>query len=259
MRGQVGAENTHRSSSRASVVKRNRLVLASRLLCAALGGAGLGIRRAALLPKLVVAAVTAVCVVGVIALVFAIGNSHVAGRVAAGHGQSGRSGANTYTVASPSPTVDQQALQACIAEETVNCAETVPGLAQCMAEKRIDCNQSAAQQMLPAQINAASGAPMSESAAISAARQGGPASAASAPAAAQYMSLSQYYIMEPAERGAFPGLSPSRMVWVVTIHASVYDDPLPGSNPAIYSSYTVVIDAVSGQGLVYCVGCAAVG
>lgn len=194
-------------------------------------------------------------VVAVIAFVIVVGESHVANR-AAGQTQSPNSQGKPGVA--QSTTVDQQALKACIAQHTVNCEATVPGLAQCMAAKRTDCNQSA-QQMLPAQINAASGPPIAESDAINQARQFYGPTAASAPAVAKYISLSQYVAMEPAEAGAFPGLSTSRMVWVVTIHMTVYEEPLPGRTPTPEPYYTVVLDAVTGQTLVECVGCAAAG
>lgn len=215
-------------------------------------------RRFGLVRKLRAAVIAALVVAGVIGTVIVIGESHVASRAAAVPTRSLPSRNNTAG-GTQSDTVDQQALQACIAQRTVNCEATVPGLAQCMAEKRMDCNQSATQQMLPAQINAASGSPMSETDAISEARQFYPAAAASAPAAAKYMSLSQYVAMEPNEAGSFPGLSSSRMVWVVTVHASVYEDSMPGGSPTLKPYYTVVLDAVSGQTLVECVGCAAAG
>src|SRR3989442_12177320 len=44
--------------------------------------------------------------------------------------------------ASASSSVDQAALQACIAQRTVNCEQTVPGLSKCMAQRAI-CNEPA--------------------------------------------------------------------------------------------------------------------
>jgi hypothetical protein len=215
-------------------------------------------RRVGLVWNLRAAMLSALVVVATFGLVVVVSYSHVASRAAAEPTGSLQRGGNATSL-TQSATVDQQALQACMAQRTVNCEATVPGLAQCMAAKRMDCNQSGEQQMLPAQINATSGAPMSETDAINQARQFYPTAAATAPAAAKYMSWSQYTDMEPAEAGAFPGLSPSRMVWVVTIHTSVYEEPLPGRSPTLEPYYTVVLDAISHQTLVECVGCAAAG
>lgn len=215
-------------------------------------------RSVSVVRKLRTLVVSLALLAGVIALVFAIGESHLASRATtASANQRQQSTGSAATVGQSSP-VDQQAMQACIAQPTVNCEASVPGLAQCMAARRTDCNQAAAQQMIPAQIGSTSGAPMAEATAISEARRLHPGTA-SAPALVKQMSLSQYTAAEPNEAGAFPGLSSARMVWVVTIHASVLNDPLPGQTATLEPYYTVVFDVASGQTLVECIGCETAG
>ncbi len=156
--------------------------------------------------------------------------------------------------ASPTP-VDQQALQACIAQKTVNCETTVPGLAQCMAAHRVDCNQAATQQ----QPTAAASAEMGIGEAVSRALQFSPQATSQSPTLAKRMTLGEYVALDPNEASSFPGLALTRIVWVVTVHATIFSDPFPGQPPQSKNSYTIVFDALSRQGLVDCTGCATLG
>ena len=132
-----------------------------------------------------------------------------------------------------------------------------------MAAHRVDCNQAAAQQQILPQLGsshtAAASPVMGRDEAVSRALKFSPQATSQSPTLTKYMTLGEYVALDPNETLAFPGLALTRMVWVVTVHATIYNDPPYGQPLQAKSSYTIVFDAVSHQGLVDCTGCATLG
>jgi hypothetical protein len=170
---------------------------------------------------------------------------------------------NSTLVTAPSG-VDQTLLHECEAARQ-NCLKTVPGLAACVAAKRV-CDERAYRLFLAARAKAAQAArstsgiaatgSMSESEALTRALTVSPDATAASPSVAKEMTLSEYNAMsgdplsEPGES------SDSTEVWVVTVRAPMYTDGAPGNPPLLKQSYTVVFDATTGSGLETCIGCA---
>lgn len=151
--------------------------------------------------------------------------------------------------------VDQVALAKCMAQRPpINCEAVVPGLAACMAQQRPDCNQAAWNERRmnygPLQPGTAT---MTRAEAIATALAYAKAPS-STPLVAREMTLGEYKKL--AGEAPDPAISPSRLVWVVSVHAPIM--PLfgmPGSQPHMMQGYTAVIDATSKQAIETCFGC----
>jgi hypothetical protein len=164
--------------------------------------------------------------------------------------------------ASASSTVDQAALQACIAQRTVNCEQTVPGLSRCMAQRAI-CNEAAY-----AELRAQSGPLqpirtgtdfMTREEAVQRSLLVSPAATASSPVFAESMTLGEVakrMHLDPAEFGP---IDLNRMMWLVTVHAPVMTMGSPRRPPSLVAAFTVVYDAASHIGILTCYGCATLG
>jgi hypothetical protein len=156
----------------------------------------------------------------------------------------------------PPGAVDQTALANCISQHKGNCESVVPGLAQCMAEQRVDCNVAAYNERKANFGPLQPGTPtMTQSEAISAAQKMGGAPS-TAPVAARQMTLSEYATL--ANELPDPAIAPSRLVWVVTVHVPMWIRPLPGRPGTLKQVYTIVFDATSKQGIEMCIGCATI-
>jgi hypothetical protein len=159
-----------------------------------------------------------------------------------------------FASGTPPSNVDQAALANCISQQKGNCESVVPGLAQCMAEQRIDCNQAAYNERKANFGPLQPGVPtMTQADAISAALTLGTAPTTS-PVVAREMTLKEYATL--ANVLPDPAISPSQLVWVVTVHAPMWTYGFPGRPGQLKQVYTVVIDATSKQGIELCIGCA---
>jgi hypothetical protein len=78
-----------------------------------------------------------------------------------------------------------------------------------------------------------------------------PAAPASAPVTARLKTYRQFVYL--LNEGTAYGSVLRRAVWVVTVHARTVTTE--GRRPLIYSVYTLIIDAESGQGFGYAAGC----
>lgn len=164
--------------------------------------------------------------------------------------------------ASASATVDQAALQACIAQRTVNCEQTVPGLAQCMAQRAI-CNEAAyaeqRAQFGPLQPIRPGTGLMTREEAVNRSLLVSPAATASSPVFAEFMTLgdvAKRMNLNPAEFGP---IDLNRMMWLVTVDAPVMTMGSPHRQASLVPAYTVVYDAASHTGILTCYGCATLG
>jgi hypothetical protein len=50
-------------------------------------------------------------------------------------------------------------------------------------------------------------------------------------------------------------VDPTRMVWVITVHADMATSGSPAGAPKIFPVYSIAMDAETGQWTDYCVGC----
>lgn len=160
----------------------------------------------------------------------------------------------TPSVATPSHQVDQQALQACIAQNDGNCEGKVPNLAQCMAARKV-CNEAAWEerqhQYPPLRGPQDENNLMSKEAAEGLARgQDAPPTAATF---SRLMLLGDFLASHP-EYGRSQ-VDPKRRVWVVTVQSPIWTPGNPDNAPELKSHYTVVMDAETRTLIVMCTGC----
>ena len=156
--------------------------------------------------------------------------------------------------------VNQRLLHQCEAQHGL-CMNTVPGLAACVAARKV-CDVQEYQALLRSRAEtsrAAGGRPMSRSEAIARALSGDPNATASSPVFAKEMSLNEYNRMS-GETLTEPGIPSARVeVWAVTVHAPMLTDGSPASPGVVKNAYTVVFDTVTRWGLETCIGCATLG
>jgi hypothetical protein len=150
--------------------------------------------------------------------------------------------------------VSQRALQACIDADVGNCAETVSGLAQCMAAK-LQCNVSSADLThgTPSVGGSPASAPtIAESEAIALALAG--ATNPDDPTnrvVAKLMSVAELKSLGQLRGSELPD---DLLTWVVTVHAKRFTFGSPSTAAREVSMYTDVINAVTGAPIDDCVG-----
>jgi hypothetical protein len=73
------------------------------------------------------------------------------------------------------------------------------------------------------------------------------------------MTLSQFEQRTHRNPAEFGGISSDRLIWVVTVHASMWTDGSPSTSPLLKQAYTILFDAASHTGFETCIGCATLG
>ena len=122
-------------------------------------------------------------------------------------------------------------------------------------------NQQATQTAIQDTFPSAAGsgvALLGRSAAESEARAGAktPGAPAAEASAVTFSRLTTYAIAEGLTGGGNSSVAPTTPVWIVTVHAPTMTDGSPAIAPKRVDQYSVILDAVNGQGIDTCIGCA---
>ncbi len=151
--------------------------------------------------------------------------------------------------------VDQQKLQACIADGTKNCVTEVPGLEECQ-ERGDVCNIAADEEQASRFVPVTSdGRPLTEKAAVEAALR--LSSDPDVPTSAAYVERISWNDFAKRDNAPPPaGADASGNVIAVLVHAPAMTDGGPAAEPVQQSSYYVVYDEKTGNPVTTCIGCA---
>ena len=166
----------------------------------------------------------------------------------------GRNGADAAPPADVFNGVSQSALQKCMAANTGNCADSVPGLAKCM-EARLHCNASVPDLSFknsPAGQGAGNAVAFTQVDAVELALSG-----AKNPAdPANRVAVKQLTIAELKDKGQLVNLDiPGNLqTWVVTVHGKTSTFGSPAQPAQEGSMYTTIINAVTGAPIDNCIG-----